>query len=162
MVKREVDKDVIEINLEEIFGEVIYLTAHDAEKTIPEANPLLLVMTQNDVPIFLKHLDTVVSEMTPHLLERMTGQGITVTDLLFTAEFVKDEISKEGLEITDKAIHRAMVSGILAKYQYGAPGYEPMHLSNKEDYKEALNQLANAVFYRVSPSDRRKIIQRHF
>jgi hypothetical protein len=159
MIVREDDRVYIRHDLEELFGKVCYHTAHDAEKTIPETNPILLVMSQGDMPLFLNYFDIVLSEITPLMKSRMAGEGITVSQTLLQIEF-DSTLSKEGLEIADKAIGRAFTSGILSLYQIGAPGYDNIQMANSEDYKEAKRQISNAITYRVSMPDRIKVTQR--
>ena len=162
MIERHEDKDVITVDLEAVFGRVVMLSAYQAEKSIEGDNPVVLVMEAVDTPLFLAHLDPVVADIKPLLISRMDGQGMTVTNTEIIIELQKDVISKEGLEIIDRALPDALTSGVLAGYQSGARGYERVAEHNGQRYREALKQVSHAGTFRTRPKDKIRIRQRYF
>ncbi len=160
MIDYQEDKDVIVTDLEMVFGRVVLLSAYQAEKSIDINSPVVLVMGQEDTPLFLAHLDPVLADIKPLLVNRLEEDGIEVTDTDMSIHLKKDVITKEGLYLIDKALYEALTSGVLSNYQAGAPGYEGVQAYNQNRYEDALAQIASAGAYRAS--NKTNITQRHF
>lgn len=182
------DYDVILINLEEVFGKIVQLSELDATKVkAPDHPDRTLTVDTSELNIILDYIDDmVVSELTPRLIARLGGPGIKrftmvdaqdqlwedISETLEDVESESDEetilivvmgkqaISKEGLEMIDRGIVKALTEGSLAKWQEGVEQYAYMQLKHEEKHQEALNLISNAATYRTSLSTRISIPKR--
>ena len=162
MIIQEEDKDIIRIDLSEVFGKVIRFSASDSERVLPEHGDLILVMREQDSPIFLTHIDVVVMDLTGRLADVLSEDSIEIEDYDLNVNIKKDALTGEGLKISREAIQQALSTGVLAEYQLGAPGYEHVQQANRQKYMHALNTLAAAVSFRMDSNKRRTIERRDF
>ncbi len=162
MVVREDDKDIITIDLSEVYGKVITFSAKDAERMQPEDPALILVMTHRDEAEFKTYVDKVVMDVMPRIAHLLDRGSIANEYPVLQIELDKDTIKSSGLHIIDEALQGALTYGVLMEYQAGAPGYEMAVQANSERYKHFLGALAASSQYRKQSPDRTKIRHRLF
>ncbi len=160
MIEHLENKDVVTINLEEVFGRVVMLSAYQAERSFKEDDPLLLVMNQTDIPVFLAHLDPVKGSLFPPLALRIHEDGIQISEDTFTVNLQKGVMTLEGLMSLEKYIGEALVYGVLSNFQAGARGYEAIQYNNANSFSEAIKAIENVLTYRVRPVNKIRITQR--
>lgn len=160
MIIYEEDKDLIKIDLEELFGKVIELSARDADRLNLEEGVKILVLEPRDGAIFQSLIDMVVMDITGRLANNLDDDGIEIDmpDLILNIK--KDNINQEGLRIIKEALQVALTSGVLSYYQSGMPGYQIVEEANKRKYAHALNTMAAAQAYRTKSYQRPRITQR--
>ncbi len=157
MVEQLDDKDVITIDLEKVFGRVVMLSAYQAEKALDEDNPVLLVMGQEDTPLFLAHLDPVIADIRGLFSYRLNGIDREEDDLVL--DIKKDHIDKDGLTTLSLVLFDCLVSGVLARYQAGARGYRYVQQDNQQQYEHQLKQAAAVAAFR---SEKKQVITKRF
>ena len=148
MIIHEEEYDLIRIDLEEVFGKVIELSANDAERLIHTDPILILVLRPDQGAIFQTLVDTVVMDITGRLSDKLDDDGIEV-EMPYLNIYIKQEsVSQEGLRIINEAVQLALTTGTLSYFQAGAPGYEVVEHANKNKYQHALNTMAAAQAFR--------------
>ncbi len=157
MVEHLEDKDVITIDLEKVFGRVVMLSAYQAEKAIDEEHPVVLVMGQEDTPLFLAHLDPVIADIRGLFTYRT--EGVTREDDDLVIEIKKNHISSEGLNALAPVLFECIARGVLAQFQTGAKGYRFVQEDNERKYGEMLKQAAAIAAFR---SDKKQRITSRF
>ncbi len=171
MVISSEDYDMIVIGLGEAFGKAIRFSNLDATKVSDAEHPdRILVMTPEERDVFLTYVDNIVADITPALIPRL---AVTTEDELLEAAgeegedgqavvaiFVKDIITKEGLQIINAALDKAITEGVLAQWQDGVIRFRDIQYKHQRAYENTLKQIANAVAYRVPKNKRIKIHQR--
>jgi len=151
MVENLEEKDVIKIDLQQLFGKVIQFSADDAERIIQaDTDPsIVFVLSHRDHSVFRTHVDTVIMDITPKLSYMLYEDGSIVTGEEFLqVEIKKDLLKQNGLMVLDEAIQLALTTGILSYFQMGAPGYQHIQQANKEKYQHARGMIASATAYR--------------
>lgn len=156
----------------------------------PEHPDRMLTLTPEEKPVFLTYVDEVVIAATPKLMTRLTGEGITrftphslqdtlwedfkvsmdvsdfddppstEEDMLLVAIIGKGALSKEGLELVNYAITRALTEGVLSMWQEGVEQYAMQQHLHEMNYQAALKLLSDAATYRTALKNRIKVPQR--
>ncbi len=157
MVQHLDDKDVITIDLEKVFGRAVMFSAYQAEKALDEDHSVLLVIGQEDTPLFLAHLDPVIADIKGLLSYRL--EKVERDDTTLIVEVKKGHITPVGLAALALVLFDAMVSGVLANYQAGARGYRFIQEDNQRRYGEQLNQAAAIAAFR---SDKKQVVTTRF
>ncbi len=175
------DFDIIIIDMEELFGKTVHFSVLDATKVPEPRHPdRILVMSPEDKEIFLSLSDKVIADISPHLIPRLSvmfseeldvlladevesseGEGESQHKHMLVAVFDKGHISREGLEILDISLDRALSEGVLSQWQEGHPELVRLQPIHERNYRNTINQVANVVTYRVARRDRVKILSRN-
>lgn len=182
------DVDAIIIDLRQMFGQVIHYNANDAYKNRFEDASRMLIISQEDYPMFNDFVDRVIIDVTPKLLQRLDEDGIDrfnvqdLSDVLFEEyqltldpEHYETEgneksllviqlkpgiMSKEGLDLIHEGMKNAILFGVLSEWQEAVPEYQVTQAIHTEKYNATLITLANSATHRVNRENRIKISQR--
>lgn len=160
MIIKDEDKDIIRIDLEEVFGKVIEWSAHDSDRLNLENGVKILVISPNDGAIFQTLVDMVVMDVTGRLSDKLDTDGILVEMPNLDVNIKQDAINQEGLRIINEAIQLALTTGVLSYHQSGMPGYEPVQYANRQKYTHALNTISASQAYRMESQYRPRVTQR--
>jgi hypothetical protein len=160
MIIHDEDRDIIRIDLEEVFGKVIELSANDADRLNAGDGIKILVLSPSDGAIYQSLVDMVVMDMTGRLSNKLYEEGMSIEMPNLDVNITQDSISKDGLKIIQEAIQIALTTGILSYYQQGMPGYGEVQNANYAKYQHALNTMAAAQAFRMESYQRPRITQR--
>jgi hypothetical protein len=146
MIIQNTYTDTISIDLSEVFGRIINISAKDADRI--QTPVVTLSVTEDDYPMFRDVADKVSVQLISRLSDVLGEHGITTDWPLFDVELKKEAITLKGLHIIDKGINDAFTYGVLADMQMGLMGYEQLMMANTIRYEDALKMVATASTYR--------------
>ncbi len=81
-------------------------------------------------------------------------------DVLLVAVIGQKALSKEGLEMVNYAMEKALVEGVLYQWQEGVPQYADLYRIHERNYENTLKLLSSAASYRTTFDQRIRIPQR--
>jgi hypothetical protein len=160
MIIHDEDRDIIRIDLEEVFGKVIELSANDADRLNAGDGVKILVLSPTDGAIYQSLVDMVVMDITGRLADKLYEEGIDIKMPNLNVNIKKDSINKDGLKIIQEAVQVALTTGVLSYFQQGMPGYSEVQQANRFKYMHALNTMAAAQAFRMDSYQRPRITQR--
>lgn len=146
MVIQDTYTDTISIDLSEVFGKVINISARDAERM--QTPVLTLAITEDDYPAFRDVCDRVVARLMSRMEHIFTDNNIVIDWPILNIEIKRELIKLTGLHIIDKAVEDAITYAVMEDLQAGLAGYEGIRQLNIERYEKALSSVAVAASFR--------------